>query len=101
MAKWKLDGLDWILAGGFALELYNGANYRRHGDIDIIIKRKYQQQLLEYFEIDRLYIAYKGILTPFSFQQFYEKPIQDIWALSKDGQHWCLQIMLVDEVKGS
>jgi len=93
----KLQNFEWILAGGYALELFYGENYRPHGDIDIIIKRKHQKQLLEYFEIDRLFIAFKGELSPYRKGEFYEKPIQDIWVLSEDSQSWCLQIMLVDE----
>ena len=42
--KLKLLGINWILAGGFALELFFGKPYRSHEDIDIIIKRKHQNQ---------------------------------------------------------
>ena len=99
--KRQLHGLEWILAGGFALELYYGANYRPHEDIDIIIKRSNQKKLIQYFDLDQLFIAYRGNLTPFSIDKFYEKPIQDIWVLSEDRESWCLQIMLVDEAKGN
>lgn len=96
--KLKLKGVEWILAGGFALELFYGATYRPHGDIDIIIKRSQQRLLVNHFELGKIYIAYKGKLSPFSLNQLYEKPIQDIWILSYNNQSWCLQIMLVDEV---
>ncbi len=99
--KRQLHGLEWILAGGFALELYCGTNYRPHEDIDIIIKRSNQKRLIQYFDLDQLFIAYRGNLTPFSTDEFYKKPIQDIWVLSEDGQNWCLQIMLVDEAEGN
>jgi len=97
----KLKEMDWILAGGYALELFYGAAYRPHGDIDIIIKRKQRNQLLKYFENHLLFIAFKGELTPFNKDKFYKKPLQDIWVLSEDKQYWCLQIMLVDEVAGN
>ena len=98
--KLKLKDLEWILAGGFALEHFYGKAYRLNGDIDIIIKRSHQRQLTKYFEPRNIYVAYKGKLSPFSSNQYYEKPIQDIWILSDDNHFWCLQIMLIDEVNG-
>lgn len=97
----KLREMEWILAGGYALELFYGAAYRPHGDIDIIIKRTHQNQILKYFDNHQLFVAYKGSLSPFSKEEYYQKPIQDIWVLSENRQYWCLQIMLVDELDGN
>ncbi len=89
--------LRWILAGGYALELFVGKTYRAHGDIDILIARKDQQQLLHYLPQSRIFIATPpGQLVPFFDTFFYERPVQDIWILSEDQRSWCLQIMLVD-----
>ena len=30
---------DWLLAGGYALEPFEGKSYRKHGDIEIIVSR--------------------------------------------------------------
>ncbi len=93
----SLAGLQWILAGGYALEYFYGTPYRSHGDIDILINREKQHELNQYLEINRIYVAEKpGMLFPFSKKKYYSKPIQDIWVLSETYQSWCLQIMLYD-----
>ena len=90
------DGFEWILAGGLALELFVGENYRKHSDIDILIKREHQNDLLDYFEKSRIFISQNGNLLPFDENIFYKFPIQDVWILKEDFSAWCLQIMLYD-----
>ena len=103
--SWQhLNGIidfDWILAGGFALDLFADRNWRPHDDIDIIIKRQDQAKLLQSFQLDRLFVVLKpGTLSPMSPARFYQAPIQDIWVLNADLQSWMLQVMLVDVEDG-
>lgn len=93
-------GLEWILAGGFALELFVGKNYRKHADIDILIRREDQKLLTNYIDATRIFVAEDGELSPFKESEFYCFPIQDIWILKKDLSAWCLQIMLYDVEEG-
>ena len=41
----KLKGIDWILAGGYALEAFVGEAYRPHDDIDVILQRSNQNAI--------------------------------------------------------
>jgi len=93
-----LQQLDWILAGGYALALFVRENYRKHNDIDILIKREDQKEILKYFDQDRIFIAKEGRFYEFSDKEYYKKPLQDIWVLSEDKKSWCLQIMLFDVI---
>jgi hypothetical protein len=93
-------GLEWILAGGFALELFVGKNYRNHTDIDILLKREDQKELLKYIEKSKIFVAENGKLLSFEEKLFYKFPVQDIWILNEDFSAWCLQIMLYDVEDG-
>ncbi|MDJ1483147.1 hypothetical protein QNI16_21800 [Cytophagaceae bacterium YF14B1] len=96
-----LGKLDWILAGGIALEQFLGYTYRPHGDIDILIKREDQYLLKNYISSDRIFVADgQGHLLPYQADTYYTHPIQDIWILDETHTSWCLQIMLID-VKNS
>lgn len=89
--------LDWILAGGYALEQFIGYIYRSHDDIDILLPRSCQKDILGCFPIEQIFVAQiPGSLSPFNPNSYYEKPIQDIWILAEDRSAWCLQIMLFD-----
>lgn len=92
-----LGKLDWILAGGIALEQFLGYMYRPHGDIDIIIKREDQSLLKNFISPDRIFVADgQGHLLPYQSDTYYDHPIQDIWILDETQTSWCLQIMLID-----
>ena len=93
-------GLEWVLAGGYALELFVGENYRKHADIDILVKRDYQKKLLDRIEKSRMFVATDDKLSPFEENLFYEFPVQDIWVLDESFSAWCLQIMLYDVADG-
>lgn len=93
----ELGDIDWILAGGIALEQFVGRSYREHGDIDVLIKREDQHKIYGQIEAERIFIATrKGKLSPAEPNQYYDKPIQDIWILDPTQTHWSLQIMLFD-----
>lgn len=98
--KKTFDGLEWILAGGFALEIFVGKNYRNHADIDILIKREDQKKIFDRIEKSRIFVSQNGNLSLFDKNTFYKFPIQDIWILSENISAWCLQIMLYDVEDG-
>lgn len=91
-----LRNLEWILAGGFALEEFVGKPYRKHADIDVLIERKDQKLLTNYIDASRIFVAEDSKLKLFEKDKYYDSPIQDIWILSEDFSRWCLQIMLYD-----
>ena len=70
------QNLEWILAGGFALEMFVGKKYRQHADIDILIKREDQKFLTNYIDRSRIFVANDGELFPFEKGKFYEFPIR-------------------------
>lgn len=93
----KLQGLDWILAGGVALKQFVGKAYRTHDDIDILVQRDNQHSISQYIPHKQLFVAaIPGQLIPLDTQKYYDKPIQDIWCLNGGNTAWSLQMMLFD-----
>ena len=87
---------EWLIAGGYAIELFVGRSFRRHGDLDIWILRKDQQLLPVFIKQWEFFIANQGQLTPWEPDQYIAFPIQSLWARAKGLNLWQLQIMLVD-----
>lgn len=99
--KRQLNGLDWILAGGYALALFVGGIYRSHEDIDILVARQDQSYIYQVVNPSLIYVAEKpGQLVETSPDRFYGKPIQDFWVLKENQESWSYQIMLFDSVDG-
>lgn len=98
--KTTFNDFEWILAGGFALELFVGKNYRNHADIDILVARENQKKLFDSIDESKIFIAKDGKLTAFEKNRFYEFPFQDVWILDDDLLSWCLQVMLYDVEEG-
>lgn len=93
----QLAPLDWILAGGNALQLFVGEAYRTHQDIDILLLREDQLKLVQCIELESIFVTDgQGGLLSYDSQKYYEKPIQDLWCLNATKDAWGLQIMLFD-----
>ncbi len=86
----------WILAGGYALEMFAGKQYREHGDIDIQVNREDQENVFSLIGEDRVFEAAEGMRTPIRADHFYNRPAYNFWVLNREKTAWSLQIMLYD-----
>jgi len=77
-----LAGLDrpWFVVGGWAVDLFLGAQVRQHKDVDIGLFRQDQLRLQEYLAGWQLFIAEGGKLTPWQQGQYLPLPTHGIWA---------------------
>jgi hypothetical protein len=92
-------GTRWWLAGGYALELAAGHQWRDHGDIDVLLLRQDQlsaQRALagwEWWAADP-----PGTLRPWQAGETLPPAVHDIWCRPAPGP-WRIQVML-DESAG-
>lgn len=92
---------DWLIAGGFAIDLFIGKETRKHDDIDILINREDQKNLHEALPDWELFVADPpGSLRQWDKGEFLAKGIQDIWCRKNSNDAWRFQIMLFDSQNG-
>ncbi|HEY8458464.1 MAG TPA: amino acid transporter [Actinopolymorphaceae bacterium] len=90
----------WWIAGGYAIELYLGRTIRSHGDIDVLLLRRDQQQVHEVLAGWDIHVADPpGRLRPWRAGVWLPGRIHDIWCREHPEGPWRLQVML-DEADG-
>jgi hypothetical protein len=99
-----LAGLDapWWIAGGWALDLFLGAETREHDDIDVALLRRDQLALYGWLRgWDLRYATPDRTLEPWD-GRYLEPPIHAIWARrSRDATApWACEFLLDEERNG-
>lgn len=93
-------GVQWWVAGGYAIELAVGRPLRPHSDIDVLLLRRDQlavQRALagwEWWAADP-----PGTLRPWRPGELLPPGVHDIWCRPAGSEHWQVQVML-DESDG-
>jgi hypothetical protein len=70
----------WLVAGGWALDLYLERVTRPHKDVDLAIFREDQLELQRHFAGWRLDKAHSGTLTAWPEGEYLQLPLMEIWA---------------------
>jgi hypothetical protein len=86
----------WWICGGWALDLFLGAETRRHDDLDVAVLRRDQLALYRYLrEWDLRYATSEHALEPWSGGRL-EPPIHGIWARRQAGATapWTCEFLL-------
>jgi hypothetical protein len=84
----------WWIAGGWALDLYAGAQSRPHGDLDVGVLRRDVREVLaalpswEVFEVDA------GALTRFDAGGAPRTEVNSLWCRPKGAALWWMQLLL-------
>jgi predicted acetyltransferase len=92
----KLEA-PWIIAGGWAIDLFLKKQTRKHSDVDILINRKDQSDMQTLLKDWDVWVADPpGTLRPLKIGEFCPKGIQDIWVRKTPTDPWQFQIMLFD-----
>lgn len=82
---------NWMIAGGWAIDLYLNKISRSHQDIEIAIPRTEQLQLQSYLANWELRYVQKGVFFEWENAVFLELPIHEIHGNSEVGK---LEILL-------
>lgn len=91
---------DWVLCGGYSIDLYLGKASRAHGDIDIGLFRSGLADGLAAFAQERVYLCDPpGTLRRWDGARVLER-VHDIWIADRELTCWCLQVMVFDDTAG-
>lgn len=96
-----LEGVaaPWWFAGGYALEFFAGAPYRKHSDIDVAFLREDQTAIHEHLRArgwDVHMADPPGTLRPWPPGEVLPAHVHDIWCRATEDGPWALQLMLDD-----
>ncbi|HEX2037610.1 MAG TPA: amino acid transporter [Chloroflexota bacterium] len=89
----------WWIAGGWAIDLFVGRQTRRHGDLDVQVRRRDQHAAHATLVAQgwELHAADPpGTLRPWAPGETLGQWVHDIWCRPAGGAPWGLQLMLLD-----
>ena len=85
----------WWIAGGYALELAIGKNYRAHGGIDVLILRPDHTRVRQYLQHWDCWAADPpGTLRFWPAGESLKPYVHDIWCRQNPADTWRWQIMI-------
>ncbi len=87
---------EWLVAGGWAIDLYVERVTRVHKDIEIVIWRGDQMDLREYLEGWDIEIAAGGMLQPWRGEEFVMLPLHELHATHPEASPAHLEILFND-----
>lgn len=85
---------DWLIAGGWAIDLFLEKETRSHKDIDIAVFRKDQAALHDYFDDWLLRKAVDGKLVVWHRDEWLKLPIHEIHCYKDTTQPPQIEILL-------
>ncbi|WP_418909921.1 nucleotidyltransferase domain-containing protein [Kitasatospora phosalacinea] len=99
-----LAGADfpWWIASGYAIELAVGEPYREHGDLDVLVLHRDQQEVRRFFDGWDLFMADPpgaGLLRPWPPGEILPARVHDVWCRRAPDEPWSIQLMF-DEADG-
>ena len=86
--------VPWWVAGGWALDLFLGADSRPHQDLDIGILRRDLQEVLGVFGGWEVFAAKDGALEPLNPGTRPRHDVHSLWCRPNAAAPWTLELML-------
>lgn len=84
----------WCVCGGWAIDLFLGRPTRQHADLDLLILRRDQLALQNYFAGEQLRKAVNGKLLPWKNGELLELPVHAIHGAADFGRSSNLEFLL-------
>lgn len=85
----------WLIAGGWAIDLFIGRQTRPHGDIDVLVPRRDQHAAQRQLAGWELFAADPpGSLRPWQSGETLSRGVHDIWCRRRGSSSWQVQLML-------
>jgi hypothetical protein len=94
---------QWLLSGGWSLDLLVGHETRSHGDTDVTILRADLDTVWHYLADWDLHVADPpgaGMLRPWTEGSDLDPHLHDVWCRRSKADPWCLQLMINDVESG-
>lgn len=90
----------WWFAGGWALDLFMGAQSRSHGDLDVGILRRDAPAVIAALPDWEFFEAKDGTLTALGAGAAPRVSVNSLWGRPKDTASWKLELMLDEGADG-
>ena len=85
--------VPWWVAGGWAIDLFYGAQTRPHGDFDIEVLRRDHQTVRRFMVEWDIHTAKDGQLEPWPLETPLLDDVNSVWCRPEADAPWQLQIM--------
>lgn len=88
--------VNWAIAGGWALDLFQGAQTRDHSDVEIEIPRREWPLVLSALGDCRIFSAVDGVVTALSSPLDVPAQVRQLWIADASLDAWRLDVMLAE-----
>ena len=90
----------WWVAGGWALDLYAGAQSRPHGDLDVGVLRRDVREILAALSSWEMFEASAGVLTRLEAGGAPRAEVNSLWCRPTGTSLWMMQLLLDESADG-
>jgi aminoglycoside-2''-adenylyltransferase len=84
----------WVVAGGWAIDLYLGRVTRPHADIEIAILRRDQTALHDYLKAWRWQKVVDGVFSDWSRAERLTLPVHELYCFNETAEPQQLEVLL-------
>jgi len=86
--------VSWWIAGGWALDLFVGAQGRVHGDLDVGVLRSEIMDVLVALPLWEFFEAKEGVLTRLDAGNAPRAEVNSLWCRPASSSIWALELVL-------
>jgi hypothetical protein len=90
----------WWVAGGWALDLYAGAQSRPHGDLDVGVLRRDVRNVLAVLSSWEVFEVRAGALAPLNAGDEPRTEVNSLWCRPMGASLWVMQLLLDESADG-
>jgi hypothetical protein len=92
--------VPWWVAGGWALDLYAGAQSRPHGDLDVGVLRRDVGEILAALSSWEVFEVRAGVLTRLDAAGAPRAEVNSLWCRPMGTSLWVMQLLLEESADG-
>jgi hypothetical protein len=86
--------VPWWVAGGWALDLFLGRQFRTHGDFDVGVLRRDSSQLLAALSNWEIFEAQNGALSQLPYGVAPRQEVNSLWCRPAGSMLWSAEVLL-------
>jgi hypothetical protein len=87
-------GLPWCVAGGWALDLWHGAQTREHSDLEFTILRENFGDFRQAFSDLEFYTAHADVVERLPANQNAPSEVMQFWGFDRAAECWRIDMMI-------
>jgi hypothetical protein len=86
--------LPWCVAGGWALDLWHGAQTREHSDLEFTILRENSSTFRRAFSDLEFYTAHAGVVASLPVDRDPPTAVMQFWGFDRAAECWRIDMMI-------